>query len=136
MKRLPDALRALQLAITLRVQEAAEDTAKQESPADISLVAAVRWHLSSADDATLAAAAEIDGKPNSLTNGKVLTRDEHRAAAREALAKARALMAAPPTPPATGSPEGTLPTPNPWADDADAKALLAEAEALIEGKKP
>ena len=47
-------------------------------------------------------------------------------------------MTAPPTQlaPGPGSPEGTQPTPNPWADDADAKALLAEAEALIEGKQP
>ncbi len=51
--------------------------------------------------------------------------DTHLTAARDALAKARALMAP--------SPDGT---PSPLADDADAKALLAEAEALIEGGEP
>ncbi len=49
------------------------------------------------------------------------------------LAKAPTIMAAPPTPPAPDSPEGTRPTPIAWADDAEAKALLAEAAALIEG---
>ena len=74
------------------------------------------------DPTTFAAYAEIDGKPGSLTGGTVLDREGHRAAAREALAKARALMA----PAADG-------TPSPWANDQDAKALLAEAAALIEG---
>jgi hypothetical protein len=31
------------------------------------------------------------------------------------------------------APDGT---PSPWANDADAKALLAEGEALIEGSAP
>ena len=65
----------------------------------------------------------IDGKPGSLTGGTVLNREGHRAAAREALARARALMA----PAADG-------TPSPWANDQDAKVLLAEAAALIEGQ--
>lgn len=38
-------------------------------------------------------------------------------------------MAAPPTLAA----DGVTLVPNPWADDPDAKALLAEAAALIEG---
>ncbi|MBL0927811.1 MAG: hypothetical protein IBJ11_09195 [Phycisphaerales bacterium] len=42
-----------------------------------------------------------------------------------ALAKARALM----QPAADG-------TPSPWANDEDAKALLAEAERLIDGPQP
>lgn len=89
------------------------------------VVALIRRRLSTSDDATLAAAAEIDGKPGSLTGGKVLDREGHRAAAREALAKARVLMA----PAADG-------TPSPWTNDEHAKALLAEAEALIEPREP
>jgi serine/threonine protein kinase len=91
----------------------------------LTMLAILRRRFSTADDATLAAAAEIDGKPGSLTGGKVLDREGHRAAAREALAKARALMA----PAADG-------TPSPWANDEHAKALLAEAEALIEPREP
>jgi hypothetical protein len=79
----------------------------------------VRHHLASSDPATLATAGEIDMKADPTLKAP-LTADEHRQRAREALAKARALMA----PAADG-------TPSPWADDEDAKALLAEAEALI-----
>ncbi|MFN8817042.1 MAG: protein kinase domain-containing protein [bacterium] len=82
----------------------------------------IRSRVATDDPTTFAAYAEIDGKPGSLTGGTVLDREGHRAAAREALAKARALMA----PAADG-------TPSPWANDQDAKALLAEAAALIEG---
>ncbi len=57
-----------------------------------------------------------------LTLTAPLTADDHRVRAREALARAKALM----QPAADG-------TPSPWADDADAKALVAAAEALIEG---
>ena len=97
---------------------------ESDSPSALGILAIVRWTIGAkATDATLAAAAEIDGKPNSLTGGKVLDREGHRAAAREALARARALMA----PAADG-------TPSPWVNDQDAKALLAEAAALIEGQ--
>ena len=51
----------------------------------------------------------------------------------DAKANAPTIKAARPTPPTPGSPEGTRPTPIAWADDAEAKALLAEAAALIEG---
>jgi serine/threonine protein kinase len=84
-----------------------------------SALAIVRHHLASSDPATLATAGEIDMKADPTLKAP-LTADEHRQRAREALAKARALMA----PAADG-------TPSPWADDEDAKALLAEAEALI-----
>ncbi len=57
--------------------------------------------------------------------------DEHRQRAREALAKARTLMQ-----PGAATPEHPNGAPSPWANDEDAKALLAEAEALIEGGKP
>ena len=77
---------------------------------------------SSSDPATLAAAGEIDMKADPTLKAP-LTPDEHRQRAREALAKARALMQT--------APDGA---PSPWADDKHAKVLLAEAEALIEGQ--
>ena len=85
-------------------------------------LALIRHRISASDPITLAAAGEIDGKHGSLTGGKVLDRDGHRVAAREALARAKALM----LPAADG-------TPSPWANDEDAKALIAEAEELIGG---
>jgi serine/threonine protein kinase/WD40 repeat protein len=83
--------------------------------------AVVRQHLACGDPATLAAAGEIDMKSDPTLKAP-LTADEHRQRAREALARAKALM----QPAADG-------TPSPWANDEDAKALIAEAEALIGG---
>jgi hypothetical protein len=90
----------------------------------LGLSALIRHRLSTADPATLAAAGEIDMKADPTLKAP-LTADEHRQKAREALAKARALMA----PAADG-------TPSKWANDEDAKALLAEAEALLEPREP
>ncbi|MBL0927808.1 MAG: protein kinase [Phycisphaerales bacterium] len=88
---------------------------------DATLIALVRHALASSSPATLAAAGEVDMKADPSLKAP-LTPDEHRQRAREALAKARALM----QPAADG-------TPSPWVNDEDAKALLAEATALIEG---
>jgi hypothetical protein len=85
----------------------------------LSTSAIARDYLASADPLTLAAAGEVDMKADPTLNDP-LTPDQHRQRAREALAKARALM----QPAADG-------TPSPWANDEAAKALLAEAEALI-----
>jgi serine/threonine protein kinase len=84
------------------------------------VLALIRHSLSSVNEATLAAAGEVDMKADPTLKAP-LTADEHRRRAREALAKARALM----QPAADG-------TPSPWANDDDAKALIAEAAALIE----
>ena len=83
--------------------------------------ALVRSRLSVADAAELLAAGEVDMKADPALTAP-LTADEHRQRAREALARAKALM----QPAADG-------TPSPWANDEDAKALIAEAEALIGG---
>jgi serine/threonine protein kinase/WD40 repeat protein len=80
----------------------------------------VRHALSGSEPATLAAAGEVDMKADPSLKAP-LSAHEHRQRAREALAKARALM----QPAADG-------TPSPWANDEDAKALIAEAAALIE----
>ncbi len=128
-QRLAEALIAAQESVRRCVTDAPRDDGWGPSRCNPVLqqgvVALIRHRLSTADDATLAAAAEIDAKPNSLTGGKVLDRRGHRVAAREALAKAHALMA----PAANGSPSS-------WANDERAKTLLAEAEALIEPREP
>ena len=92
-------------------------------PTDYAIQAMARWravHPNNED--RIERVNRWDVNPDGFTSGRVLTADEHRQLAREALAKARALMA----PAADG-------TPSPWANDQDAKALLAEAAALIEG---
>jgi hypothetical protein len=83
--------------------------------------ALVRSRLSVADASALLAAGEVDMKADPALKAP-LTADDHRQRAREALARAKALM----QPAADG-------TPSPWANDEDAKALIAEAEALIGG---
>ena len=92
-------------------------------PTDYAIQAMARWravHPNNED--RIERVNRWDVNPDGFTSGRVLTADEHRQLAREALAKARALMAP--------APDGT---PSPWANDQDAKALLAEAAALIEG---
>jgi hypothetical protein len=96
-------------------------------PNDATVVALARWNLTYRSPATLAAAGEVDMKAEPSLKAP-LTPDEHRERAREALAKARALMQ-----PGPATPEHPDGTPSPWASDEDAKALLAEAERLIEG---
>lgn len=91
------------------------------TPASWSVLAITRLAISQADVGAIASINQFDAKADSLSGGKILTSEEHRDAAVESLAKARALM----QPAADG-------TPSPWAEDADAKALIAEAEALIE----
>jgi tetratricopeptide (TPR) repeat protein len=106
-------------AIADRVNRVGDST--RLTTIDFSLVALIRHRLSLADAATLAAAGEIDMKFDPTLKAP-LTADEHRQRAREALARAKALM----QPAADG-------TPSPWANDEDAKALIAEAEELIGG---
>jgi hypothetical protein len=106
---------ALAAAIQLIECEASDDVSI------LAIVARLRSELAASSPATLWAAGEIDMKADATIKAP-LTADEHRQRAREALARAKALM----KPAADG-------TPSPWANDEDAKALIAEAEALIGG---
>jgi hypothetical protein len=108
------------LEVAVRQVRTSFDWYKQDDVKSLSHIASLRWRLSSIPE-LVAAAGEIDMKADPTLKAP-LTAEEHRLRAREALAKARALMA----PAADG-------TPSPWANDEDAKALLAEAQALIEG---
>ncbi|MFN5945183.1 MAG: WD40 repeat domain-containing protein, partial [Phycisphaerae bacterium] len=83
--------------------------------------ALVHQQLASSSPESLAAVGEVDKAADPALKAPLAT-DEHRQRAREALASAKALM----QPAADG-------TPSPWANDEDAKALIAEAEALIGG---
>ncbi len=83
--------------------------------------ALVHQQLASSSPESLAAVGEVDKAADPALKAP-LAADEHRQRAREALARAKALM----LPAADG-------TPSPWANDEDAKALIAEAEALIGG---
>jgi len=94
--------------------EAKEKHGPAPSPRTEAIVAMTHWQLGLGTDAALAAAEEDDLRSMKRT----FSREEHRQGAREALARARAIMADP----------ANAET---WAKNEDAKALLAEAEALI-----
>jgi hypothetical protein len=89
----------------------------------IGLQAVLRAYAARGSSAELASVGQLDLKADPTLKAP-LTVDEHRQRAREALARAKALM--------QPAPDGT---PSPWANDEDAKALIAEAEELIGGAR-
>ncbi len=94
------------------------DTWSQANPCELAVLAMTRFKLSLAEPEWLEAAARIDQK----LLGASLTPEEHLAAAHQAIAQARTIMADA----AALNNSGV-----PWSQDTDAVALLAEAETLL-----
>ncbi|MCC7390150.1 MAG: protein kinase [Phycisphaerales bacterium] len=94
-----------------------------ESPCEFAVLAMIRASLAGADEETAAAASRTDQK----MLGRSLSRAEQIAAAREALAKAHRVF---------DDPEARNASGRPWSEDPDAKALLAEADRLLNAALP
>lgn len=90
------------------------------------LLAMVRQSIAHADREVLLRAGEIDVK-HDAGRSRSYTADEHRTAAREALAKARALLAVPHDR-NSGQPD--------WSKDEWVQSLLREATELVDGEEP